>query len=397
MVDRTEIKSRGLKWRNRTGGPPIPYWVAKPAAIAAGYPTKTVNLSSIPREQLAARCCALEAEMLDFLSGRTRDQRFDGTLGSLLKLYQTHEDSPYRLLKQASAKPYTFYLRRLIAAYGDVKLAKMTGLDVKHWHKVWVGNTNRLASAKMALAVLKAALTFGRVVGIPHCDRLRPVLGDLRLPGPKPRTMAPTAEDVEKLRAAAHAAGKHRAAFAYALQFETTARQWDIIGQWVPLSDLRPSGVIHHGRKWIGPTWAAIDANLVLTLTPTKTERSTGAKVAVDLSRCPMVMTELTLIPQKVRSGPLVVNEGTGRPYVRQAWEWLWQAAREAAGLSPELWNRDLRAGGITEGQMAGAAAEDRAKMAGHSTKVNQRVYARDRLVASNRVIEARGKFRRGE
>ena len=73
-----------------------------------------------------------------------------------------------------------------------------------------------------------------------------------------------------------------------------------------------------------------------------------------------------------------------------------WRAVRAAAGLSPELWNRDLRAGGITEGQMAGAALEDRAKMAGHSAKINQAVYSRDRLAASNRVVEARERFRRG-
>ena len=113
----------------------------------------------------------------------------------------------------------------------------------------------------------------------------------------------------EKAIAAAHMIGKHGAAFGYALQFETTARQWDIIGQWVPLADPRPSAVTYQGKKWIGPTWAAIDANLVLTLTPTKTERSTNAKIHVDLSRCPMVVEELALIPQEARSGPLVVNE----------------------------------------------------------------------------------------
>ena len=87
-----------------------------------------------------------------------------------------------------------------------------------------------------------------------------------------------------------------------------------------------------------------------------------------------------------------MANEATGDP---ARWEMTWRAVRAAAGLSPELWNRDLRAGG-TEGQMAGAALEDRAKMAGHSAKINQAVYSRDRLAASNRVVEARERFRRG-
>ena len=108
--------------------------------------------------------------------------------------------------------------------------------------------------------------------------------------------------------------GRHRAAFAFAVQFETTARQWDVVGQWTRMDDPRPSALTFGSHKWIGPTWSAIDANLILTLTPSKTERSTGAKIHVDLSRCPMVVEELANIPQEARSGPLVVNEATGRP-----------------------------------------------------------------------------------
>jgi hypothetical protein len=218
----------------------------------------------------------------------------------------------------------------------------------------------------------------------------------LRLPKPEPRDLAPTAADVDKVRAAAHDQGRHRAAFAYALQFETTARQWDIIGQWVDISDPRPSSVTHLGRKWIGATWANIDENMIFTITPSKTEGTTRAKIHVNLGRCPMVMAEIALIPEDARSGPLVLNETTGRPYATKAWDRVWHGAREAAGLSTDLWNRDLRAGGITEAEMAGASVDDRAKMAGHSKKVNASVYSRDRLAASDRVVEARERFRKG-
>jgi hypothetical protein len=391
-----QIKAPGLRWIARNGRAPAPYWAARPAAIAAGYPVKTANLSSLPPEQIAARCADLEARMLEWLGGSSRAS-FDGTLGSLLRLYQTHEDSPYRALKPSSSRSYTHYLGRLIRAYGDVRLDRLTGLDVKRWHKTWLGVDNRVGTATMALAVLKSALSFGMTSGAPHCERLRASLGVLRLARPRPRTLAPTAADVERLIVAAHAMGRHGAAFAYALQFETTARQWDIIGEWVPMSDPRPSATTFRGQKWIGPTWAAIDSQLILTLTPTKTERSTGAMIHVNLARCPMVMVELTGVPQEARTGPLVVNEETGRPYQRHPWEAVWRAAREAARLSSELWNRDLRAGGITEAEMAGVSADDRAKLAGHSAKINRAVYSRDRLTASNRVVEARDRFRRGK
>jgi hypothetical protein len=390
------ITAPGLKWRRRADGAAVPYWVARASAVAAGYPIKTANLSSLAPDQVADRCAALEAEMVAWLAGVSRrGPTYDGTLGSLLRLYQVHDESPYRSLKRVSLHAYNHYLRRLIDAYGDVRLDRVTGIEIKRWHRTWLGDDgSHVAGAAMAVATMKAALRFGRILGLPHCGELKSILADLRLPKPKPRTFAPTAGDVDKLRAAAHALGHHRAALCYALQFEACVRQWDLIGQWEPLSDPRPSAVLHHGRKWIGPTWSAIDGNLILRLTPSKTERTTGAKVIVALSGCRMVIEELATIPVEARSGPLIVNEVTGRPYARQAWEWLWQAVREAAGLPSELWNRDLRAGGVTEAQMAGAAAEDRSKLAGHSVKINEGVYARDRLVASNRVIEARQRFR---
>ena len=398
-MDPSEIKAPGLKWRARAGGELVAYWVAKPAAVAAGYPVKTANLTGVPLDCVAARCERLEEEMLAFM-GKPRTPEFIGTLGSLLEIYQTHEESPYRGLKPSSLKPYNTYLPKLIAEHGAVRLDRLTGLDIKAWHKVWrapveEGAGERLGAAAMRLSIIKAAVSFGFVSNFPHCERLTNMMRELRLPSPAPRDQAPTAADIDKARAAAHALGKHRAAFCYALQFETIARQWDLIGQWVEMSDPRPSAVLANGRKWIGPTWANIDDNFVLTIVPTKTETTTRAKVHVNLSKCGMVMEELARIPESGRVGPLIIHEATGLPYLRSSWEWLWREVRTEAGLSEKLWNRDLRAGGNTEAEIAGATTDDRAKLGAHSSKVNAAVYSRDVLAASDRVVEARARFRR--
>jgi integrase len=51
------------------------------------------------------------------------------------------------------------------------------------------------------------------------------------------------------------------------------------------------------------------------------------------------------------------------------------------AGVPATVWNRDLRAGGITEARQAGAPTDDVAKTAGHSSKrTTARVYDRDTL-----------------
>ena len=54
------------------------------------------------------------------------------------------------------------------------------------------------------------------------------------------------------------------------------------------------------------------------------------------------------------------------------------------------MWNRDLRAGGSTEGSKAGATLEDRAKLAGHSPEVQRKVYDRDTVEAHRRVMAVR-------
>jgi len=390
------IEAPGLRWRSRASGARIPVWIASNEAAMRGYPVKTVNLTGLTDREIVARCHALQAEMKAWVGGRPQDA-YDGTLGSLIRIYQTHEESGYQRLKPSSRIPYDVYLRRIHEVYGRAKIERLTGLDLRAWHKDMrapdaAGGREKLGAAEMGISVLKAVFSFGLVAGIRECEHIVAVARELRLPGPKARDVAPTADEVELARAAAHRLGHPRAALAYALQFETMARQWDIIGQWVPLDDPRPSAVIRGRLKWIGPTWAAIDERGVLKIKPTKTEGSTGATIHVDLSGCQMVMAELAQIPGAERVGPLVTFEGA--PYPKNAFDRLWRRVRKGAGLPDGMWNRDLRAGGVTEAQIAGASAEDRAKLAGHSKRVNEQVYARDRLAASGRVVELRAKLR---
>ena len=210
--------------------------------------------------------------------------------------------------------------------------------DFERWFAVWSAPEKpdgkpKLAAARMAICVLKAALTFGKGRRYPGCAELKSILEDMRFASLKPRQVAPTAGQVIALRLAARAAGAPLRALAYALQFETTLRQWDVIGQWVPLKDPRPSTLFGYGEKWIGPTWARIDDDLVLKLTPTKTEDTSEARVSFDLRECPMVLEEMVAIPAHQRTGSLIINERTGLPYRHDTWRELWREDRAAAGL----------------------------------------------------------------
>jgi hypothetical protein len=390
-------QSPGLKWRDRKGGS-VPYWFAAGAAVKAGYPVKSANLSTFADNPalLIERAQRLQAEMLRWMSGdHGTNQRFDGTFKSLLEIYQTDPESTYNTkIKKHTAQSYVVYIRKMIDHIGARKVDECDGRDVRRWFKLWK-EASGLGAARMSLAVLKAAVSFGVVCRTRGCAEFQVVLREMEFEALPSRTWAPTAAQIIAIRKAAHAAGAPLRALAYAIQFETTLRQWDVIGQWFDLDDPRPSAVIAYGKKWIGPTWAAIDDNGIMAkVKPTKTEDTTEITVSFDLSVCPMVCEELALIPPEKRVGPLIVNQSTGLPYIRQSWRNAWAEDFKTAELPKGMWNRDLRAGGITEGGKAGASKDDRRKLAGHAKEETTEVYDRDQVEAHRRVMQARKQFR---
>ena len=172
-------------------------------------------------------------------------------------------------------------------------------------------------------------------------------------------------------------------------------RQWDVIGKWVPLSDKKASLIIDGNEKWIGPMWAQIDEHLILRFVPQKTQFTSGAQVVLDLNKLPMVVEELAKVPVEARRGPLILNARTGLPYKSETFRDLWRKVANRAGIKTSVWNRDLRAAGVTEGRQAGSPTDDLAKVGGHANKrTTARVYDRDRLEAARRVAHARVVYR---
>lgn len=353
---------------------------------------------------LSSKCMKLQIEMVQWLAGtHNRVPVFDGTFGSLIDFYQRDAESPYRKLKASTLHPYQIYAKKVINHIGTLRISACDGRDLSRWFTTWSApvkedGPKRIPAARMALAVLKSAITFGIGCRLAGCAEFQVVMRSVEFPTSKRRPYAPTAEQVTAARKAAHAAGAPARALLYALQFETTLRQWDVIGEWVEISDPRPSAVLGYGRKWIGPTWANIDETMVLRVTPTKTEGTTDAHVAFDLKECPMVMAELAGIPIEKRVGPLITDQRKGLPYRYGNYLKRWRKDFAAAGIPKGVWNRDLRAGGITEAGIAGAQLSDTSKVAGHSsTKTTARVYDRDTVEAHRRVAKARSAGRAKE
>ena len=80
--------------------------------------------------------------------------------------------------------------------------------------------------------------------------------------------------------------------------------------------------------------WSQIDDDLVLRLTPSKTEESSQVRVVFDLKAYPMVVEELTSMSATGRSGPLIVNPRTGLPYRHEYFRVLWHKCAAEVGIS---------------------------------------------------------------
>jgi hypothetical protein len=392
-------QSPGLKWRRRATGPDVPGWYASEAAIKAGYPVKYADLKRHIDHPvlLIERARRLQAEMLLWMSGQHQSTaEFDGTFKWLLENYQKDPESPFNTtLGESGVSLYTTYLKKLIPHIGPRRIDQCDGRDVMRWFAQWRiasdgSARDQLSVARVCLAIIKAAVSFGVVCRAKGCAEFQIIMKQLEFETTKGRTQAPTADQVVAARAAAHAAGAPLRALAYAIQFETTLRAWDVIGKWIRMSDPKPSAVLHNGKKWVGLTWTSIDNNLILAkVKPTKTEETTEVEVSFDLAACPMVVAELALIPQDSRTGPLIVNPRTGLPYMREAWRQGWRADYKAAGIPVDIWNRDMRAGGITEGQRAKVPRPDRTLLAGHASEATTKGYERDRDSKVEDMLEA--------
>jgi integrase len=109
-----------------------------------------------------------------------------------------------------------------------------------------------------------------------------------------------------------------------------------------------------------------------------------------DMTLSPLIMEELARIPMERRIGPVIINGYTGRPYLRKVFNRAWRAMARKAGIPDVTQNRDARAGGITEADLAGVEIKDSSRSATHADVKMTETYRKETLEASKRVAAAR-------
>jgi integrase len=360
------------------------------------------------------------AEQLLWARGGVEDDPkslFDGTIDSLIEIYQKHKKSPFKKLRHQSQLSYTAYMRALNTTIGKVCVAHVTFEDLTDWQDQFAddGNGGELkARASNLIRMLKRIITFGALV-LPKsvgCHDVRDIFAAMAEAqmmggGSRQRKEYMTVAQCRLLRHSAHAMGHHSIALEQAFAFELGARQKDVIGEWIPVGFPGVTDVVRGPRKWLmGFRWEEIDANLILTHRLSKSVRGNknvidteaGKVKAWDLRACPMVMDELRTLVSKEHiersdlpaCGPLIVCEGTGLPWAQKTFRDNWKRVAVNAGIPANIQNRDSRPGAATEAKLAGAPRDDIQRQLGHADGKTTEIYLREEVEEQRKLAKLR-------
>jgi hypothetical protein len=382
----------GYQSRGRADGTKAHYW--NPARASSKAP-KGLPLRPLPDdlsdESMAAQCRAWTDELLADLDDRSKAPSYDGTISSLIVLYRTDENSPYRVLKHATKiRDYDPTLRLISKTVGARQIPALKGEDFRRWYREW-GNGGLTRRAHGAIRKLRSVLSYGVEQRLKGCSQAREILSLIRFATPDPRRVKMEYAHAKAICDKAIEMGRPSIALTQAIQWDTALRRIHIIGEWLPVEEGDTGGIVRGKTKWRGLTAADISDEMVLTVAVTSKGK---AATRHDLRACPLVMEVLKSV-QLPNLGPLIVSEKTGIPYRENYYAQDWREIAKAAKVPETVWSMDARAGAISEAEEATGDLDAARKMAGHTTSKTTLVYVRNDDLANNRrVAEARSKLR---
>jgi hypothetical protein len=284
--------------------------------------------------------------------------------------------------------------------WGEQVLAKTvedSGINARlllAWHNQWSEGGRKISAGHGLISILRTVFSFGAtILEDPECERLCGVLHKMRFPMGKPRTEFLVADQVELIRKTAHGFGYHSIALANAMQFDLILRQKDVIGEWIPIEEPGMSDVTFRRWKWLrGVRWSEIDDDWILRHTTSKKNKF----LEVDLKLAPMVMEELKWHIDaywdgvRPTQGPIVLCEGTAKPWLASEFRRKWRMLADAAGIPKSIRNMDSRSGGISEADEAGVNMEHVRKASTHSQVSQTQNYARGVRASADSTIVGR-------
>ena len=305
------------------------------------------------------------------------------TVRELISCYKTHPKSNYSTRRYNSRQSYDSNFRRIERDYGGSLLHQIKQEDLIKWREEAKADGPHASHSLMVM--LRIVFRFGAALQSSECQRLAAIVSLMHVSPVKVKKEMITAEQVTALRAMAHKRGAHSIALAQAFQFECKLTQLRVLGEWLPESEPGSSDVCARLKKWLsGLRWSDIDEELILTVT---------ADRKIDLKNCPMVMEELAHIgyPLPV-SGPVIVDEASGLPYLPQQFCREWRAAADAVGIPKSICNMDSRPRASTPTEVAAENKRQRIALLAAVDGLRAGASSASRAAAYKAVCEALGR-----
>ena len=281
----------------------VPIWRATRAAKKAGYPVKRVNLSYFAADEAALfERCRLTAEQNEWLSPQRADPLFDGTIRTVINLWQTDPAVPYDALEASSRHPYDAYAACSVEV-GRVALMRsmvaMLGVGTRLERARNGGRRPRIAAARMAIMVLKTRY-FVAGCRLPGCNEFARHPRGYRFPGtaPRARKRRPRRRSLRP-----RAGGARVRSCTRQLRLRVSIR-----GRRCGSGTLSANGCRFTDQRPSLPSLMAAEVDrarrgrrsMNTTLPPTRRRRrrtAPGAEVVFDLKALPMVMEEIATLP----------------------------------------------------------------------------------------------------
>lgn len=385
------------------------YWMPPKKYLDAGYAVKCVRVEGTDLQK-AQKCRDLTREMLRWHEGTEGPKVQPGTWGWLIAKYKSDDFSPFHEVKDNTKQEYLSIIGRWEGAIADALISNTDHQTIKRWERAMkerfiqraLGenarraevNASRKAVIKMKpvsedptsyvkrmFTMLRTLASYGVILRANGARDVKEILGEIRLRGPKPRTIAPTPEQIAAVIEKADEAGDSVFALGLHLQWWTALRTVDIRGQWLG------SG---KARRWAdGLTWDMIDKDITtLRKTPSKTERHGTPEMVFDLRMMPEIRARLQAIPVDQRVGPVIALNGV--PFRARGYRDRFRKYARLAGVPDDVWLMDTRAGALTHAETLGASIKQIQHAAGHTNPNTTERYIRSREKNVTSVLQLR-------
>lgn len=296
-------------------------------------------------------------------SERSDREASTATIATLVGHYRTNARSPYSKVRYRTRQNYESFIRRILEDCGNEKLADLGAEDIQHFYEIW--KQRGMTMAHSVITMLRMLLSFGTtVLEDKDCQRLSIILNKMRFKTPKSQAEPLTLGQVKAIISQAHKMGRPSIALAQAIQFDCGFQQRDVIGEWVPHSELGVSEVTDGEKKWIrGIRWSEIDKDLILRHVTSRD----GSLATVRLSEKPLVKAELDRMTKLPTGGPVIISEESFLPYLDDTFRRTWRKIAVAVGIPKHMKNMDTR----TSRKRRGSEDEEDSEKEGAAEKLN--------------------------